>query len=70
MAALKNPARPCWRPPTEAESRLAKESSRLLGPTLADLVVPKNGGSPARTVRLRTCAKITCQIPDCLGKIV
>jgi hypothetical protein len=22
------------------------------------------------TVKLRTCAKITCQIPDCLGKIV
>jgi excisionase family DNA binding protein len=52
MAALKNPVRPCLRPPTEDESRMAQESRRRLGPALADLVVPNDSGSPARTALL------------------
>jgi excisionase family DNA binding protein len=40
------------RPPTEAESRLALESSRRLVPTLADLPVPDNGTGAAPTAEL------------------
>jgi excisionase family DNA binding protein len=52
MAAWKNPARPCLRPPTEAESRLALESSRRLSPTLADLVIPSEGNGATRTAQI------------------
>ena len=38
MAGLKQSVRPDLRPPTEAESRMARESSRRLGPMVADLV--------------------------------
>ena len=46
-ATLKSPARLLNPPPTAAETELARESSRRLGPTLADLVAPNgsNGGS-------------------------
>lgn len=53
MAALKSPARPSSsRPPTEAESLLALESSRRLSPTLADLLLPSEEDGPARTAKL------------------
>jgi excisionase family DNA binding protein len=50
--AVKMPARPGPRPPTEFESRLALESSRQLGPSLADLLVPDDGNGSARTAEL------------------
>jgi excisionase family DNA binding protein len=52
MTAMRAPARPDLRPPTEAESRLALESSRRLSPALADLLVPSEGNGAARTVEL------------------
>jgi excisionase family DNA binding protein len=52
MAALKSPARSWLRPPTEAESRLALESSRRLGPTLADLPAPNEGNGAPHSVEI------------------
>jgi len=55
MAALRNPARPYLRPPTEAESRLARDSSRQLGPTLAALKSPEDNGGVTNSVKLTVC---------------
>ncbi|MGC8639315.1 MAG: helix-turn-helix domain-containing protein [Isosphaeraceae bacterium] len=56
MAALqKNATQSLLRLPTEAESRLARESSRRLGPTLASLLVSDEGVSPENTVQLSVC---------------
>ncbi len=52
-AALKSPAGLLNRPPTEAETELARESSRRLGPTLADLVVPNEKDGTQRGVEIR-----------------
>lgn len=52
MPALKTPARPCVRPPTESESRLALESSRRLGSLLADVLVPGDGNGSNRTAEI------------------
>ncbi len=51
-AALKNPARLLNAPPTEAETELARDSSRRLGPTLADLFVPNGGDAASRGVEI------------------
>lgn len=51
-AARKSPARLLNPPPTEAETELARESSRRLGPTLADLFVPNESGGPSRGVEI------------------
>ena len=45
MAGLKQSVRPDLRPPTEAESRMARESSRRLGPMVADLTMKE--GDPS-----------------------
>ena len=50
--ALKNPAR-LNPPPTEADTQLARESSRRLGPTLNDLVV-QNGSSGTKRAEWRS----------------
>jgi len=55
MAALGRMTTPQLRPPTEAESRLARESSRRLGPALASLLVPSDAAAPAETVQLSVC---------------
>ena len=52
MTAMRAPARPDMRPPTEAESRLALESSRRLSQALVDLPVPSEGNGAVRTVEL------------------
>ena len=52
VSALKNPARSCPQPPTEAESRMALTSSRQFGLTLADLLVPRDDQGSARSVEL------------------
>lgn len=51
-AALKYPARLVNPPPTEAESELARESSRRLGPTLADLLTQNGGNGATRSVEI------------------
>ncbi len=52
-AALKGSARLLNPPPTEAEAELARESSRQLGPTLADLFVPNESDDTQRGVEIR-----------------
>jgi excisionase family DNA binding protein len=54
MAAIAKTT-PQLRPPTEAESRLARESSRQLGPALASLVVPDDASAPVQSVKLSVC---------------
>jgi excisionase family DNA binding protein len=44
MTVLRHSVRPGLRPPTEEESRIARESSRRLGPVFADMV-PREGDS-------------------------
>ncbi len=51
-AALKSRARSLNPPPTEAEADLARESSRRLGPTLADLFVPNESDGTSRGVEI------------------
>jgi excisionase family DNA binding protein len=47
MSALKHPFRPGLRPPTEEESKLARDSSRALGPMVAaGLKLTEDGRSP------------------------
>lgn len=52
MTVTRAPAGPGLQTPTDAESRLALESSRRLGPVLADVFVPSEGNGAARTVEL------------------
>ena len=52
MAAPRGLARSILRPPTEAESQLALEASRRIGPVLADLPAPNEGNGSLRGVEI------------------
>src|SRR5690348_10758925 len=52
MAAPRSVARSFLRPPTEAESQLALEARRRIGPVLADLPAPNEGDEAPRGVEI------------------
>lgn len=52
MAAIRSPARSFLRPPTEAESQLALEATRRIGPVLADLTGSNEKNETPRSVEI------------------